>query len=56
MAAGEIEFADLAFQDIYGYSLLLLFVMLVIVVMMNVLMGLAVSDVDMIRKKAEILV
>ena len=56
MAAGEIEFADLPFQDMYGYSLLLLFVMLVIVVMMNVLNGLAVSDVNMIRKEAEIFV
>lgn len=56
MSAGEIEFADLPVQDMYGYSLLLVFVILIIVVMMNVLNGLAVSDVGIIRKEAELLV
>ena len=56
MSAGEIEFADIPVKDLYGYALILVFVILIIVVMMNVLNGLAVSDVGMIRKEAELLV
>ena len=54
MSAGEIEFADLPFQDLYGYSFLLVFVILIIVVMMNVLNGLAVSDVGTMQKEMEL--
>lgn len=56
MFVGEIEFGDLPI-DTNGwlsYLFLLAFVFLIIVVLMNLLNGLAVSDTGLIREKAEI--
>lgn len=60
MFVGEIEFADIpvdldkATTPVIGYLFLLSFVFLIVVVLMNLLNGLAVSDTGMIREKAEI--
>ena len=55
MFVGELEFADLPFKDKeVGYIFLLAFVFLIVVVMMNLLNGLAVSDTGVIREEAEI--
>ena len=56
MFVGEIEFADLPIDLDSGLSFLFLlaFVFLIIVVLMNLLNGLAVSDTDQIRQQAEI--
>ena len=54
MFVGELEFADLPFKTPVGYLFLLSFVFLIVVVMMNLLNGLAVSDTGVIRHEAEI--
>ena len=54
MFVGELEFADLPFETPVGYLFLLSFVFLIVVVMMNLLNGLAVSDTGVIREEAEI--
>ena len=54
MFVGELEFADLPFKTAVGYIFLLAFVFLIVVVMMNLLNGLAVSDTGVIREEAEI--
>jgi transient receptor potential cation channel subfamily A protein 1 len=56
MFVGEIEFGDLPIDLNSGLSFLFLlaFVFLIIVVLMNLLNGLAVSDTGLIREKAEI--
>ena len=54
MFVGELEFADLPFKTAVGYLFLLAFVFLIVVVMMNLLNGLAVSDTGVIREEAEI--
>ena len=54
MFVGELEFADLPFETPVGYLFLLAFVFLIVVVMMNLLNGLAVSDTGVIREEAEI--
>ena len=54
MFVGELEFADLPFETPIGYLFLLAFVFLIVVVMMNLLNGLAVSDTGVIRVEAEI--
>ena len=54
MFVGELEFADLPFETPVGYLFLLAFVFLIVVVMMNLLNGLAVSDTGLIREEAEI--
>ncbi len=61
MFVGELEFSDLPFKDlsrdpnltIPGYLIFLGFVFLIVVVMMNLLNGLAVSDTGEIRREAE---
>merc|ERR1719398_321445 len=60
--AGEIEFADIPIgvvgvddaSPVIAYLFLLAFVFLIVVVLMNLLNGLAVSDTGMIREKAEV--
>ena len=54
MFVGELEFADLPFDSAVGYLFLLAFVFLIVVVMMILLNGLAVSDTGVIREEAEI--
>ena len=46
--------SDLPFTTSVGYLYLLAFVFLIVVVMMNLLNGLAVSDTGVIRHEAEI--
>ena len=57
MFTGELEFGDLPFEH-HGtdsrYLFLLAFVFLIVVVMMNLLNGLAVSDITLLRDEAEI--
>ena len=56
MFIGEIEFGDLPIDpnSWLSFGFLLWFVFLIIVVLMNLLNGLAVSDTGIIRDKAEI--
>lgn len=53
MFVGELEFGDLPIQTGFGYVFLLIFVFLIVVVLMNLLNGLAVSDTGVIRAEAE---
>ena len=54
MFVGELEFGDLPIQTGVGYIYLLGFVFLIVVVLMNLLNGLAVSDTGVIRAEAEV--
>ena len=49
MFVGELEFGDLPIKTGFGYVYLLCFVFLIVVVLMNLLNGLAVSDTGVIR-------
>lgn len=53
MFVGELEFGDLPIETGFGYVFLLIFVFLIVVVLMNLLNGLAVSDTGVIRAEAE---
>ena len=53
MFVGELEFGDLPIETGVGYLFLLTFVFLIVVVLMNLLNGLAVSDTGVIRAEAE---
>ena len=52
---GEIEFEDLVFGGTLGWMTFLLFVFLIMLVLVNLLNGLAVSDIALIQKEAEIM-
>ena len=58
MFVGELEFADIPVKDVQlrglGYAFFLSFVFLIVVVLMNLLNGLAVSDTGIIQEQAEI--
>ncbi len=54
MFVGELEFSDLPIETPAGYLFFLAFIFLIVVVMMNLLNGLAVSDTGIIREEAEI--
>merc|ERR1719237_628389 len=54
MFVGELEFSDIPFNSPFSYVFFLTFVFLIVVVLMNLLNGLAVSDTGLIRDKAEI--
>ena len=59
MFVGEIEFSDIPVDmqsgmSFFSYLFLLSFIFLIVVVLMNLLNGLAVSDTGLIREKAEI--
>ena len=54
MFVGELEFGDLPIKTGFGYIFLLSFVFLIVVVLMNLLNGLAVSDTGVIRAEAEV--
>ena len=53
MFVGELEFGDLPIKTGVGYIFLLTFVFLIVVVLMNLLNGLAVSDTGEIRAECE---
>ena len=59
MVTGEIEFGDFPLEkstdSYFPYTFLLVFVFLIVVVLMNLLNGLAVSDVGEIKEQAEII-
>ena len=54
MFVGELEFSDIPLSSPFSYVFFLLFVFLIVVVLMNLLNGLAVSDTGLIREQAEI--
>jgi len=54
MFVGELEFSDIPFNSPFSYFFFLTFVFLIVVVLMNLLNGLAVSDTGLIREEAEI--
>ncbi len=56
MFVGELEFSDvpIATANVIGFGFLLSFVFLIVVVLMNLLNGLAVSDTGLIRARAEV--
>merc|ERR1719410_380250 len=59
MFVGELEFSDLpinsnTYLGMLGYAFFLSFVFLIVVVLMNLLNGLAVNDTSDIKQKAEI--
>ena len=51
MFAGEMDYTDIPIKHDMGYVLFLLFVYLMVVVLMNLLNGLAVSDIHKIQKE-----
>jgi len=56
MFVGELEFSDIPFSsNPISYILFVAFIFLVVVVLMNLLNGLAVSDTGLIREEAEVL-
>ena len=55
MFVGELEFSDIPFtSNAISYAIFLAFIFLVVVVLMNLLNGLAVSDTGLIREEAEV--
>ena len=54
MFVGELEFGDLPIETPVGYLFFLAFIFLIVVVLMNLLNGLAVSDTGLIRDEAEV--
>ncbi|TRY66637.1 hypothetical protein TCAL_16461, partial [Tigriopus californicus] len=55
MFVGELEFADIPFTgNVLSYLIFLAFIFLIVVVLMNLLNGLAVSDTGLIREEAEV--
>ena len=54
MFIGELEFSNIPFHSPFSYVFFLLFLFLIVVVLMNLLNGLAVSDTGLIREEAEI--
>eukprot|EP00092_Neocalanus_flemingeri_P015698 GFUD01016992.1.p1 GENE.GFUD01016992.1~~GFUD01016992.1.p1 ORF type:complete len:970 (+),score=249.34 GFUD01016992.1:268-3177(+) len=56
MFVGELEFSDIPFTNNAISSILFIaFIFLIVVVLMNLLNGLAVSDIGLIREEAEVL-
>jgi len=53
MFAGEMDYTDIPIQHPLGYILFLLFVYLMVIVLMNLLNGLAVSDIHKIQKEVD---
>ena len=54
MFVGELEFSDIPFNSPFSYFFFITFVFLIVVVLMNLLNGLAVSETGLIREDAEI--
>ena len=53
MFSGEMDYTDIPIQHPLGYILFLLFVFLMVIVLMNLLNGLAVSDIHKIQKEVD---
>ena len=51
MFAGEMDYTDIPIKHWMGYVLFLLFVYLMVIVLMNLLNGLAVSDINKIQRE-----
>ena len=51
MFVGELEFSDVPLNSAFSYVFFLLFIFLIVVVLMNLLNGLAVSDTGLIREE-----
>ena len=53
MFAGEMDYTDIVIKHWMGYLLFGMFVFLMVIVMMNLLNGLAVSDIHKIQKEVD---
>ena len=53
MFAGEMDYTDIGFHHWVGYVIWVLFVFLLVIVLMNILNGLAVSDIGKIREEVD---
>ena len=53
MFAGEMDYTDIPIKHTLGYVLFILFVFLIVTVLMNILNGLAVSDIGLIQKEVD---
>jgi hypothetical protein len=53
MFSGEMDYTDLVIKHWLGYLLFAIFVFLMVIVMMNLLNGLAVSDIHKIQKEVD---
>ena len=53
MFIGEMDYLDLEFKHWLGYVVFVLFVFLMIIVLMNILNGLAVSDIHKIQEEVD---
>ena len=53
MFAGEMDYTDIVFNHWVGYVIWVLFVFLLVIVLMNILNGLAVSDIGKIREEVD---
>ena len=53
MFAGEMDYTDIVFHHWVGYVIWVLFVFLLVIVLMNILNGLAVSDIGKIREEVD---
>ena len=53
MFVGEMDYTDIIFHHWMGYVIWVLFVFLLLIVLMNILNGLAVSDIGKIREEVD---
>ena len=53
MFIGEMNYTDLEFDHWLGYVIVVLFIFLVVIVLMNILNGLAVSDIHKIQEEVD---
>ena len=53
MFMGEMDYGDLEFSHWLGYVIFVLFAFLLIIVLMNILNGLAVSDIQKIKDEVD---
>ena len=53
MILGEMDYGDLEFKHWLGYVIFVLFAFLLIIVLMNILNGLAVSDINKIQDEVD---
>ena len=51
--AGEMDYSDLEFDHWLGYVIFVIFVYLLVIVLMNILNGLAVSDIHKIQEEVD---
>ena len=53
MFIGEMDYNDLEFEHWLGYVIFILFAFLLVIVLMNILNGLAVSDIHKIQEEVD---